>query len=330
MVIYMFKKFVSSSLLIILCFSINIASGFDQRTSDFGHTIQKSNWNNLFKEGFEIDLKAAEYAQNRLKGGYYDNGLHAVVPRDILQTEKEWKQAKDRIARVIGPIPNLSSKNDLWQNSSKNIDHLLDDAKSIAPIFKQDFQNIANAVGGQLNFGPGNQYIVKSRQSLVSKVKQDASELQLSEEEAVARISDALRGTIIVDDLEKIPHVIVEILDYAYEHGTKVIFKNIWQEDRDSGYIGIHAKILLPLPQIDVLAEKRYVLAEMQIHLNSINDGTDQSPKERVHLLYEIQRSEGLSSSQQKAASKLLYLIAMQDVLISLDKKEKFASAANH
>ena len=321
----MFKRLISSSMLIILCLAL---TGFDKKINNSSHVIEhKSDWNNLFVEGYEIDLKAADFAEKKLKGGYYDNDLHAVIPCDVPQIEKEWKKAKDRIARVIGPIPNLSTKNSfLWENSSKSVDDLLFDANSLAPFFKESFQNIALAVKGRVNFGPGDQSLIKSHESLINKVNRDASDLHLSEEEAIAKIGDTIRGTIIVDDLDKIPEVIVEILDYVDQHEAKVVFKNMWKEDRESGYIGIHAKLLLPLPQTEAFAEKRYILAEMQIHLNSIVDGTAQSAKERAHVIYEQVRLEEIYLPTLAAASKLIFLTAMQDILKALDKKETFAS----
>jgi hypothetical protein len=75
---------------------------------------------------------------------------------------------------------------------------------------------------------------------------------------------------------------------------------------------------------------KRYILSEMQIHLKSIVDGSAKSPKEREHVIYEQVRGEKFKAPTLAAASKLIYLTAMQDILNFLDKKAKFASLSYH
>lgn len=318
----MFKK-ITSILLIILFVNVILLSGYYKELKYFDNSIQyELDWVNLFLEGHEIDLKAAELACKKLKGGYYDKNLHAVVPADVSQTEKEWKKAKDHIAHIIGPLPYLPTHNNLlWENSAQNVDTLLQDALIVAPSFKRDFQYMAFITGTTAYFGPHNQNIVKTRESLASKVNRDASTLDISEKEAVTKIGDTLRGTMIVDDIFQIHAVIAEIINYAHHKNAQVAFKNLWVEDRKSGYVGIHAKILLPLPKSKFMTKPRYILAEMQIHLHSIVDGTNESVKEREHLIYEHARLENFDYPVLSAASKLLFLTAMQDILKSLDEE---------
>jgi hypothetical protein len=319
----MFKMFVRINWLIIFCLYSSFLAGFDKQLHDVGGVIAyESDWRDLFIAGHDIDFKAAALAHNQLKGGHYDKNLHAVIPADIPKTELEWKKAKDRIAHMIGPLPLLFGQDShQWVNSSKNVDHLLRDANLMAPCFKEDFQYIAYVTGGTAHFGLEDRNIVKTRESLVNKVKRDAKALGLSEEEAVSKIGDALRGTIIVDDVDKIPLVVAEILNYVDYKDAQVIFKNLWAEDRESGYVGIHAKILLPIVKGEKIAEERSILAEMQIHLYSIADGTNESVKERAHMLYENVRMENFNPLLLSAASKLLFLTGMQDVIKSLDEK---------
>ena len=61
----------------------------------------------------------------------------------------------------------------------------------------------------------------------------------------------------------------------------------------------------------------------MQIHLDSIVDGTALSAKERAHLIYENVRTEESSPAELSAASKLLFLTAMQETLQKLEDKAK-------
>jgi hypothetical protein len=320
----MFKKIVTISFLFLLSIKIIFLSGSDQKLNQFATVVEwEFDWGNLFVEGHEIDFKAAELAQRKLKGGCYDNYLHVVIPNDLMQTRTEWKKAKDHIAGMIGPISTLSSseRSLLWENNSKNVDDLLKDAKSLAPSFKEDFKCIALKTGANAFFGQNDQNILKTRESLISKVQRDAHVLELSEEEAVAKIGDVLRGTIIVDRLDQIPIVIDHIINYADYKDGQVMFKNIWTEDRQSGYVGIHAKLLLPLPLDEESKEQRHLLAEMQIHLHSMVDGTDDCVKEREHKIYEHVRGENVKQPKLSAASQLLYLTAMEDLLNKVNKK---------
>lgn len=283
-----------------------------------------SQWGNLFVEGYDIDLKAAELAQQKLNGGYYAPKLHVVIPVDAALTEKEWKNAKDRIARAIGPIPNLSNQQTVqfWKNSAKDVDELFQDASAQAPSYKNDFQYIAALTGTTIYFGPDDRNIVKERDSLADKVKRDANSLGISEQEALAKISDALRGTLIVDDFFQISSVIAEIIRYVDYKDGQVVFKNLWAEERkQDGYVGIHAKILLPMATENSAEEPHNIIAEMQIHFRSIVDGTEGSAKEREHTIYESIRHENYDPSTLSAASRLLYLTAMQEVLQAFEQK---------
>lgn len=315
----MFKNIIVASL-IVLSLTYTSLDGFDVTKQKFKvfHRLSQTGWGKLFCDGFEIDVKAAELAAEKLSGGYFDEKIHTVIPSDFYQTEKVWKRTKDRIAQLIGPIPAPKGTDSaLWENSSKTVNGLLQDAQKMAPLFKKDFQNIALAHRAMANFGPGNEFIVKSSGSLIRKVNRDAKEFNLSEAEAVSQIGDVLRGTVIADKVQKIPGIIAAIVDYADKQGAKVVFKNLWLEDRESGYVGIHAKLLLPILEAE---GTRYVLAEMQIHLDSIADGTAMSAKERAHLIYENVRSEQTSPVELSAASKLLFLTAMDEALQKIEQ----------
>jgi len=321
----MFKKIIPTSLLIIFCLSINFLSGHSELFRCYHYPIEyRVDFDSLLSEGHEIDLKASEFAQNKLHGWYYDHEIHAVVPNDINQTDEEWKKTKDKIARVIGPLPSYINQDyRSWKNSAKTVDELIQDASIMAPSFIKDFEHLASLTGTKANFGPNNQYAMKSRASLINKVKRDSNEFKISDEEAVTLIGDALRGTLILNDLSQIPTVVAEIINYAKDHDARVTFKNLWAEDRESGYVGIHAKLLLPLHNSEKGKAQRYILAEMQIHLYSIFDGTSESVKERGHLIYEHVRDlEDFDHLKHSAASRLLFLTAMQEVLKALDKKQ--------
>lgn len=312
----MIRKFFILNLIAALLACTNLVDGFDVTTQKFKishHIANEADWGNLFDEGYEINVRAAELADGKLKGGHFDENIQTVIPKDIDRTEIEWRQTKEKIAQLIGPLPSsFESESFVWENSSETIDDLLNDVHLLAPTFKNDFQKIAHQHESVANFGPGNEYLLKSKESLVDKIERNRDAWKVSEGEAVRHIGDSLRGTLIVDQLDKIPELVRSMMAYADEHGGRVDFKNLWKEDRESGYVGIHARLLLPVATAE---GTHYILAEMQIHLDSIMDGTALSAKERAHLIYENVRAEHNTSSELSAASKLLFLVAMQEAL---------------
>ena len=162
----------------------------------------------------------------------------------------------------------------------------------------------------------GDKEIVKSETSLSRKVIQDASHLNISQSEAVTKIRDALRGTLIVNTPKQVPLIAKAIQDFVARQGGEVIFRNFWEEERADGYVGVHAKILLPFfDQEQETVEKKYVIAEIQIHLRSIMDGTKKSAKEREHKIYEKLRKEDFDTETISSASMLLYLTGIKACL---------------
>lgn len=318
------KKSITINLICILILCVSALDGFDVKFNkfiDFYFIDQSKNWGNLYIEGVEVDFKAAALAQKKLKGGYFDENSHSVIPHDFAATEKEWKKVKDYLASLIGPVPDLfKEESSNWENSAKTVNDLWQDAYRLSLKFKSDFRTIAAKTDSIVNFGPGDQFIIKTKESLTRKVNQDAMRLKISQEEALAKIGDVLRGTIIVDDIKKISMVIEDIIRYAEQAQAKVTFKNLWKEDREFGYVGIHAKILYPLSN-EQGNEIHYILAEMQIHLADMVDGTEMSAKERTHFIYEqIRVDDKPQSIELSAASKLLFLTAMEEALAKLEK----------
>jgi hypothetical protein len=306
-----------SALCLGLMVSVYSLDGFDvtaQKFKIFHHLGNSNQWCALFTDGFEIDYEAAELAEEKLGGGYFDPTIQTVIPNNLEKTEREWKRVKNQLSKLIGFMsePFVGENGNLWRNSSKTTGELIEDALLMAPGFKEDFQAIAAKAGSVANFGPGNANLVKSESSLRRKVTSDMKEMNGTETEAVSKIGDALRGTIVVEQLQEIPLVMEEIAAYARQQGGNASFKNLWLEDRDSGYVGVHTKLLLPLIRD---GQVRYLLAEMQIHLDSVVDGTMMSAKEKAHVIYERNRAGENPTVEISVASKLLFLTAMQHAL---------------
>lgn len=273
--------------------------------------IPDANLDAKMRGRMQIDIEAAKLAQASFGGGQLDPILDAVLPVNSNETHLEWVHKKNQVARLIGKLP-PPVPSDQWRNSSTTIVEMMHDIHRLAPIFKETSLRIAEETNSSVNFGPNDKNMIKNEESLTRKVQQDSKLLEISEEDALSKIGDALRGTIVTDDPRNIKQIVDKISTYVERNGGKITFKNLWAEERESGYVGVHAKLLLPIPSEE--GETKYVMAEMQIHLNAIMDGTKECVKEREHLIYEHVRT-GFDPLQASAGSKLLYLAALNKVL---------------
>lgn len=248
---------------------------------------------------------------NGLGGGYYDNQLHEVIPKIPSLINRIFECTKTYISNKIGSI---YSGNQLGLNTATNLTNLRDDAQAAATKFIKIINKVSEVTGGEANFGPGDMFAIKSENSLIKKIANDARLEQISTEQATKKIGDALRGMIIVDSEDMIQSIVKKTNEFVEQEGGEVIWKNIFQENRDDGYIGIHGKILLPFT--DQNGENRQIRSELQLHFRSVADGSLDSPKERMHLLYkdfnEILSQKSVSIS--KAISKLSFLSGLASI----------------
>lgn len=244
-------------------------------------------------------------------GGKYSKEIEAIIPSNPTVVKERWTQYKKEIAEEIGSInPSASKESSLWENSARSVEDLLRDAKQAAPLFRAGCFQIAKETSSEPYFGPGGREIIKGKKSLTRKVLQDADIAGISQEEATQKIRDALRGTLIADSPEQVSLIAAKIQDFVKRQGGELIFKNFWQDkERKNGYVGVHAKILLPFyvaHQGETL--KKIIIAEIQIHLRSFMDGTMRSAKEREHRIYEKVRKEEVDEEAIASASMLIYL----------------------
>lgn len=260
---------------------------------------------------FEIDAKSLYLVEERGGGIYYDQ-VDAIVPLFPELIQKEWLHDKNLIAKRIGPIfPAPSKESDLWRNSASTVEELVEDIEMASPDFIKMCKWIKSQTKAKLSFGIQNKHMKKSKKSIERKI-QEYVKLDFSREDSITKIRDSLRGTFTLEFPEQIPLVVEKMKEYAKEINTKVVFINIWEENRPSGYVGIHAKMLFPILDRDGKETNRNVIIEIQIHLKCIMDGTPTCVKEREHLLYEQMLQKSVDSKIQTAASNLLYLTALK------------------
>lgn len=261
----------------------------------------------------ETDKHIAKFVTTH-GGGVWDKELNAIVPYQPELIEQHLQLLKDHIALAIGqitPAPTDESKH--WLNDAKSLDELIEHAtlasKELIPLAKQISEKNAHVIA---NFGPNNLNAVKSLGSMQSKEK------RISLDNPVEHIKDAVRGTLITENVQDLLSVIAQFKEEAIKKGWKIVFSNIWKETLNSGYVGIHAKLYIPIQKEGVTY---YIQGEMQFHFKAIYNGTFDSPKEKGHELYMVQREDKLLEEDQiiTSASRLIYLTAMDEISSDID-----------
>ena len=176
-------------------------------------------------------------------GAQYNETMGAVIPNDPKLIHKAWKRVKDEISQLIGEIhPKHSTQTFSWRNSATDAKTLLQDAMRAKPLFRHALRMLAARVGGQANFGPGGKYATKTYESLRKKIRDDARMEGIGRTQAAAKIGDALRGTIIVDSPVQFRQTVQEVNAWVESQGGKVVWKNVFAEERPNGYVAAHAK----------------------------------------------------------------------------------------
>jgi Region found in RelA / SpoT proteins len=260
----------------------------------------------------ELNLQVLQVAE-KLGGGVFDSQIDAIVPFFPSQARQEWLQCKNDIAKRIGYLfPRPSKNSEAWENSARTADELIHDAENMSVYFREKCTQIAEKVNGVANFGVKDQSIVKSKENILRKVKKISRAKGISEEEAIAKVRDALRGTIIVEYPEQIPAVTEAIKEFAVSQKREITFLNIWEDARLSGYVGVHAKMLLPIYENNNKTE-RNIIIEIQIHLKCLMDGTKNCAKERTHPFYEDFIGDKKYLDVAVPASLLLFLTGLKN-----------------
>lgn len=259
----------------------------------------------------EIDANSVQTV-DQIGGGIYYRSVDAIVPLFPSVLLSEWLEYKNAIVKRMGPIesPPYSLILD-WSNTATSIDQLIKDATQASPKFWEMCLDVSKKTGCRVNAGHGNQHMVKNYQGIKDKAQKWAN-FGLTLEQSVSKIRDALRATLVVDTPEQIPFVINSLKDYAHSIGREFVFINIWNEQRPSGYVGIHSKMLFPIQDKMGRYTERNVIVEIQIHLKCMMDGTKECAKERVHSLYKQMKRLEVEPKIQTAASMLIYLTALK------------------
>lgn len=280
------------------------------------------------------DVKVMHFISVTQIPAYYEPKIRAIVPKPTLRAYNlvkwAWQALRNPLRERVGTFPELeqhvlmvqqhSENNDIIieqyhsENSATTTDELYFDELEGAEIFLPICQQVAQSGGGTAHFGPGNVNIVKSKDSILSKVQRTHSESGASVAHAIAQIDDGVRGTISYDTPEQLRSGMKEFLRLADQNGWEVDVSNLWENEEDyGGYIDFDVRIMIPL------SGNRHVVAELQFHLNDFYDGTKDSPVSRAHKVYEEMRmipvtgksNVNLSYTELNEASRLYFTTAL-------------------
>ncbi|CCB88772.1 hypothetical protein [Simkania negevensis] len=269
------------------------------------------------------DVKVMHFISVTQIPAYYEPKIRSIVPFKGAYplVQLAWKYLRNSLREGVGTFPELLSHPPLISrtpvfhaNSATTIEELYQDEQEGAEIFLPICQQVAESGGGTAHFGPENVNIIKSKESILSKVQRTQSESGASVAHAIAQIDDGVRGTISFDTPEQLRAGMKEFLHLAKQNGWEIDVSNLWENEQDyGGYIDFDVRIMIPLGQ------DRQVVAELQFHLNDFYDGTKDSPVSRAHKVYEEMRmipvtgksDVNLSYEELNEASRLYFTTAL-------------------
>jgi hypothetical protein len=240
------------------------------------------------------DVKVLEFIDSQSIPCHYNPEIRAIVPspKAYSTVQSKWRELRDPIRDIIGTIESEQTSDPrTWQNSAKSVDELLEDEKAGAGIFLDLAEQIAKASGGTAHFGPGNINITKSRASIFDKVSRITNETGSVEAYAIGQIEDGVRGTISFKTPQELKKGLEAFKSQLIALGLEADISNIWKNEFDySGYLDVDAKIRIKLPSEGPNSEPRYVMGEIQFHLEDFYDGGKDCVVSRAHKVYEIIR----------------------------------------
>jgi SPP1 gp7 family putative phage head morphogenesis protein len=159
------------------------------------------------------------------------------------------------------------------KNTALNAADLHKDALQAEPVLRDIVGKSASKVGGEAYFGPENKYAVKSISSLNEKINIRGK--------AAESITDAVRGTVIVEDIKDLKGAVTSLKQQIESSGGKILqVDDKYASPLISGYVGIHLDVVLKTPA------GKLIRSEIQVHDH------DMSVKELSEKLYQSVRTQ--------------------------------------
>lgn len=238
--------------------------------------------------------------------------VKAPVPKNVEALRRDVAAARQKIADILGDVGDTEDPK--FANHAGSVAELLEDAQAAEPLLRSVVGASAQAAGGDANFGPGGKFALKSPESLQRKVRDRTEARQQGESDVVKGISDAVRGSVLVDTPEQLKKASEAIRAAVEKAGGKIFVDNKFKTPHEFGYGAVHADLLLPAGD-----SGRMIRAEVQLHLKAVNDGTMQSVKESSHKFYELIRGDAKTVWRDAAActgaSLLAYMSAYAPIV---------------
>jgi hypothetical protein len=225
---------------------------------------------------------------------HYNKYLRAIVPDKAAYeyNQQIWKIFAAVLRLQMGSFSLTSDSNAfLWQNTATSVDELLAD-ESLAANSLSKIMSIATKLNrGIVSFGPGDKHITKTRESIESKIERSMRDGMPSRETAIRFIDDGVRGTIYCKTAKALGRSVVTFIKEAQKERISFSPTDLWKVSYDcAGYADIEMKVKIPVAFEADGSPVKYVLGEIQFHLEDFYDATPDSAIARAHKIYEILR----------------------------------------
>ncbi len=269
------------------------------------------------------DVKVLEFIAVHSIRCHYNPEIRSIVPAPdsypIVQSK--WRELRDPIRDAIGDVQvqPYSPLPITWENSAQTVEKLLEDTAKGALIFINLVSEIARQSEGIAHFGPNKMNLTKSKASILDKVSRTQTETGADEAYAISHIEDGIRGTLSFQTPEQLKKGLNAFISKLTKLGYDIDVSNIWKNEFDySGYLDVDAKIRIRLPEAGT-GKSRYVMAEIQFHLDEFYDGGKDCAVSRAHKIYEVIRlipvigrpSVNLSFTELNETSRLYFAAAL-------------------
>jgi len=207
-----------------------------------------------------------------------DQGTEEGLPDSELERNKELRaevdQFKEHYRTKVGDQSVRLVDTSTVKNTATTADGLYKDAVGAAPKLRANVVGAASDSKGKAYFGPGNKYITKTKASLREKINVRGH--------PVDGITDAVRGTVVVEKVGDIPAATASIRSRIEASGGRVLmiddkYANPFNK---SGYVGLHIDAQYATPGGGIIR------AEIQVHDH------DMAAKAKAHEIYTRYRSK--------------------------------------
>ena len=246
------------SIVSLSCLAPNISLSFNN------YHISPSSMSNLDDSYISPTEEDIVYAETLLPN--YVITASGILPNELSNLEKLLYTTNNFFYNFASMVSSSAQKKQFRNTAT---DHKT--LKSHAKVQSKKFRDLCKQIvlvtqepGVKVNFGQNDKFITKTEKSLRNKITQDAKINNISLEEATSQISDALRGTITVQTKRAMESVAQRINETAKLYNCKVLWKNFYNNPTDKGYVGLHAKILLPFRNRH--GKICQIVTELQVH----------------------------------------------------------------